>query len=127
MPVYIAGPTKEHVLEKIREFQRDSTKEQQIGVLADEQACAWLRQQLSTSLDSLVFVPCGKEHDTADYTRNLYAALRRFEEDTLLGPQVHRIVAQSVSESSGLGVAAMNRLRKAAGAEHDTLPNPTVA
>ncbi|MEX2414799.1 MAG: Sua5 family C-terminal domain-containing protein, partial [Paenibacillaceae bacterium] len=56
-----------------------------------------------------VVVPCGSWQEPADVARQLYAALRRFDE---LG--VTYILAEAFPEA-GLGQAIMNRLRKAAG------------
>jgi L-threonylcarbamoyladenylate synthase len=56
-----------------------------------------------------VVVPCGSWQEPADTARQLYAALRRFDE---LGATY--ILAEAFPEE-GLGQAIMNRLRKAAG------------
>jgi len=62
-----------------------------------------------------VVVPCGSWQDPADAARQLYAALRRFDE---LGATY--ILAEAFPEA-GLGQAIMNRLRKAA-VEQITIP-----
>jgi len=63
----------------------------------------------ATAYRADVVVPCGSWQEPAEAARQLYAALRRFDE---LGATY--ILAEAFPED-GLGQAIMNRLRKAAG------------
>ncbi|WP_166243491.1 L-threonylcarbamoyladenylate synthase [Paenibacillus turpanensis] len=61
---------------------------------------------------------CGSVSDLARTARELFAALRRFDDEG-----VTRIIAEGCPEE-GLGLAVMNRLRKAAGGRIERLEQP---
>lgn len=79
-----------------------------VGALGETTGVLSFRQH-ATEYRADVVVPCGSWQEPADAARQLYAALRRFDE---LGATY--ILAEAFPEE-GLGQAIMNRLRKAAG------------
>lgn len=86
-----------------------------IQALVDEARSQGLRTGVLTTYEHVqqyqadAVIPCGWRSDLASVAAGLYNALRRFDQ---LG--IERIYAESFP-SAGIGLAVMNRLRKAAG------------
>ncbi|UFJ40189.1 threonylcarbamoyl-AMP synthase [Brevibacillus humidisoli] len=95
-------PARERMLELLKSASEAGLK---TGVLATRETADWWKQQPSAGL----VLSCGADGDLSAVARELYACLRRFDEE-----QVAYIVAQAFPRS-GLGAAIMNRLEKAAG------------
>jgi L-threonylcarbamoyladenylate synthase len=92
----------EHVIcrvnERIKFYKKEGRK---VGVLATDETAGKYSADVVKSL--------GSRSDLANIARNLFRLLREFDEE-----DVDVIIAEGVS-SEGLGLAVMNRLRKAAG------------
>lgn len=88
-----------------------------VGVLADEETCADLRQVYDGRVRC---VPCGRRGDSLSVAQELYAGLRAFDGEGPLAiprPGAAVIVALALADSGdGIAAAVMNRLRKAASA-----------
>lgn len=95
-------PARARMLELLKSAAAAGLK---TGVLATRETAAWWREQP----DAEVVLACGSASDLPAAAQELYACLRRFDEE-----QVAYIVAQAYPRS-GLGAAIMNRLEKAAG------------
>ncbi|MBO8165326.1 MAG: threonylcarbamoyl-AMP synthase [Brevibacillus sp.] len=93
---------RERMLELLNSASRAGLK---TGVLAPAETVHWWQQQHCADL----VLRCGANSDLSAAARELYACLRRFDEE-----QVAYIVAQAFPRT-GLGAAIMNRLEKAAG------------
>ena len=76
-----------------------------VGVLADREMCIELEGEFAKGV---VISTCGSAGDVKSVARELYAGLRRFNETS-----VELILAVTVEEK-GVGIAVMERLRKAA-------------
>jgi len=87
---------------------------QKVGVFADEDICALFKNDRN-----VVAISFGRRGDNASVARNLYAALRKFdgEDASIMG--VDAIVAAEPEGdiNDGIGLAVLNRLRKAASIE----------
>ncbi|MCS7114006.1 MAG: L-threonylcarbamoyladenylate synthase [Nitrososphaerota archaeon] len=90
------------IVEKIRElteeYKRNDVK---VGVLATNETSAYYQADVVKSL--------GSRNNTADMARNLFRLLREFDME-----KVDVIIAEGVP-AQGLGLAVMNRIRKASG------------
>ncbi len=90
------------VIEYINEMTAKKQVEgSKVGVMASKETAAQYTAD--------VVIPVGSKHDEASAARDLYAALRQFDEE-----QVDIIFAESIS-TYDVGLAVMNRLIKAAG------------
>lgn len=78
-----------------------------VGVLASSERCSAMGQRVERP--GIVWIDAGSERDLASVARDLFDNLRRFDD---LGVDV--IIAQAFPET-GMGLAIMNRLLKAAG------------
>jgi L-threonylcarbamoyladenylate synthase len=99
-----AGTVEEQV-EAIRHFLREAKQAQahhKVGVLATRET-----EQAYPQAD--VVIPCGSRSDLATVAHDLYDVLRKFDEQG-----VDYILAESFPDQ-GIGLAIMNRMRKAAG------------
>ena len=92
---------------------------QHVGILAGEEVCAEISE------DPMVAkVPCGRHGDTLSFARELYAGLRAFDGE---GPNaVHHpvdviLVVPPKNVTDGIGEAVMNRLRKAAAGNRESI------
>jgi L-threonylcarbamoyladenylate synthase len=74
-----------------------------VGVLAARE------QEMAYALEGVEFQSYGSAKNPAEIARNLFEALRRFDD-----LEVELIYAEGIDES-GVGRAVMNRLKKAAG------------
>lgn len=101
----IAGETKQALSQMKSMLQEAKEHGQKTGVLATRETAEYWRQIQSAD----VVLECGSQDDLGSAARDLYATLRKFDED-----EVQFIVAQAFSKE-GLGLAVMNRLEKAAG------------
>lgn len=102
-PVYICTGTPEEIAEKIqsRLMGKDAGR---IGVMVSHQ----LRQMLH-NLDESLAVDLGNRDDLPEITRNIFAALRYFDEQGV------SIIYTEEFPDNEIGAALMNRLNKAAG------------
>ena len=92
----------ESVIDRINGLLGDyKLKGNRVGVLATDETAARYKADIVESL--------GSRFNTETIARNLFAALRKFDE-----ANVSVIIAESVP-AEGLGLAVMNRLRKASG------------
>lgn len=89
---------KEKVKELAESYRREGKK---VGVLATDETADYYRADVVKSL--------GSRNDLAIVAKNLFRLLREFDSE-----KVDVIVAEGVA-TAGLGLAVMNRLRKAAG------------
>ncbi len=94
--------TLEAMMKKVQQIA-DSQKrsERKVGILATDETVSDYSANIIKSL--------GKRTDSASAAKNLFGLLRKFDEE-----KVDVIVAESVP-LEGLGLAVMNRLRKASG------------
>ena len=83
-------------------MQKAFSEKIKIGILVHEHTLALLRN----SYDNVMILSLGGDEETI--AQNLYSHLRKFDE-----MQVNKIYAEAIPES-GLGVAIMDRMRKAA-------------
>jgi L-threonylcarbamoyladenylate synthase len=99
--VLVEGPL-ESVIDRINGLLGDyKLKGNRVGVLATDETAARYEADIVESL--------GSRFNIETIARNLFAALRKFDE-----ANVSVIIAESVP-AEGLGLAVMNRLRKASG------------
>lgn len=100
----VKGLNAEAVTERImRELEQARLSGERTGVLAPEEHISAYRELAD------VAVVCGSLQDPGSTARELFHALRRFDEEGAA-----RIFAEAYPEE-GIGMAIMNRLRKAAG------------
>ncbi|WP_046174705.1 L-threonylcarbamoyladenylate synthase [Domibacillus indicus] len=97
-PLYIMEGTSAAIQKKIDEWRAEGKK---VGVLAAEESAA------SYKADTVI--ECGRRSDLASVARELYSALRLFNEQP-----VDMIISEAFP-AEGVGAAIMNRLEKAAG------------
>eukprot|EP00871_Galdieria_phlegrea_P000823 jgi/Galph1/1741/GphlegSOOS_G399.1 len=98
-PVDICKGDLHSLQQRIAEWKSLGKK---VGIMACKEYCK--------HIEADVVVSYGTQSCMESYARELYAALRAFDESSI---HVDVIVAQAVEEK-GIGVAIMNRLRKAA-------------
>ncbi|GJQ14821.1 hypothetical protein GpartN1_g6612.t1 [Galdieria partita] len=98
-PIDLVNGGLEQLQLRISEWKRQGKR---VGLLAVK--------ELGQHTQADVFISCGQQNCLESYARELYRALRAFDDDPLT---VDIIVVQAVEET-GIGVAIMNRLRKAA-------------
>ena len=99
--VLVEGPL-ESVIDRINELLSSHTlKGNKVGVLATDETVARYEADMVESL--------GSRFNTETIARNLFASLRKFDDAS-----IDVIIAESVP-AEGLGLAVMNRLRKASG------------
>lgn len=105
----VRGNTPEQVATWIS--QQPTNADERLGILTYEEHMSLYEPLLQNSATPLTIVTCGSWHDPATVARNLYAALRQFDEHGAT-----RIFAEAYpAQDGGLGQAVMNRLVKAAG------------
>jgi L-threonylcarbamoyladenylate synthase len=101
-PVILVEGTVLAVADKIKEFvDTYKAKGKKVGVLASEETCAYY--------DTAIVRCLGRRQDVNAAASNLYKLLREFDIEN-----VDVIIAEGVP-LEGMGLAVMNRLRKAAG------------
>ena len=99
--ILVEGPL-ESVIDRINELLSSYTlKGNKVGVLATDETVARYEAEMVESL--------GSRFNTETIARNLFASLRKFDDAS-----IDVIIAESVP-AEGLGLAVMNRLRKASG------------
>jgi L-threonylcarbamoyladenylate synthase len=98
-----APAVREKMIQLLAEAKRKGRK---TGVLATEETAGYWRQH--TELADVV-LSCGSKTDLAGAAQRLYGVLRQFDDE-----RVQFIVSETFSRT-GLGMAVMNRLEKAAG------------
>jgi L-threonylcarbamoyladenylate synthase len=99
-PLDLVKGDVEQLSKKVGEWKQQGKK---VGLLAVREFGAQI-----TSAD--VFIACGENNCLSSYARELYRALRAFDDSPTT---VDVIVVQAVEET-GIGIAIMNRLSKAA-------------
>jgi L-threonylcarbamoyladenylate synthase len=97
-----AAAARQQMLHMLAEAKREGKK---TGVLAVEEKAEWWRRQESAD----VVISCGSSSELESVARELYSCLRQFDDH-----QVEFIVSEAFP-TSGIGLAVMNRLEKAAG------------
>ena len=98
-----------HVAEKTMELLKENSKKGlKVGVLATEQTKA-LYSVLKTEIPDLEIICSGDRDRPETIASQLFHALREFDDRG-----VHIIFAEAI-DSSGIGMAIMNRMNKAAG------------
>jgi L-threonylcarbamoyladenylate synthase len=104
--MWLVSGNPEAVPEKMKELLANAKRQgRKTGVLAmAETAACWERDP-----DADIVVACGSGSDLSSVAQHLYASLRMFDD---FGVQF--IVAAAVPRT-GMGLAVMNRLEKAAG------------
>ena len=100
--VIIVSGDKKKTIEKINEMVHNYIDEgKDVGILtSDERKSSYSMGQI---------IPLGKEENMEEIAHNLFEALRKFDD---LGIEI--ILAEAFEEK-GVGIAVMNRLKKAAG------------
>jgi L-threonylcarbamoyladenylate synthase len=99
----IEGENDEEMIWRIREFAAKAAQEgKKVGILATEESANQYGQEYTV-------IPCGQRSDLISVARQLYDVLRRFDQEGV------DIIFAETFPNSGVGVAIMNRLLKAAG------------
>ena len=97
-PLYIMEGTAEIIQKKVDEWHTQGKK---VGVLASLENAALYEAE--------AVVTCGSRHDLASVAKELYGALRSFNEKSI------DVIIAEAFPADGVGAAVMNRLEKAAG------------
>lgn len=89
------------VVDKVKKLAETYAKRGKVGILATDET--------TDNYDTAVVKSLGSRSDLAEVARNLFRLLREFDDEG-----VSVVIAEGVSQG-GLGLAVMNRLRKASG------------
>jgi L-threonylcarbamoyladenylate synthase len=99
----VEGQNKTAMVTRIGELAAKAAAEgKKVGILATEESLPYYSKEYTV-------IPCGQRSDLISVARQLYDVLRRFDQEGV------DIIFAETFPNSGVGVAIMNRLLKAAG------------